>query len=58
MKHWGMSPTSVTTCLQTKEVHRNHNLQCHTHIQKAENREVSLKLSLILRELLIALHMI
>jgi len=57
MKHWVMLPTSVTTCLQTREVHRNHSAQCDTHIQVAENREVSLKLSSILRELLIALHM-
>jgi hypothetical protein len=25
IKHWGMSPASITICLQTREEHRNHN---------------------------------
>ena len=32
MKHWGMSPTSITICLQTKKVHKNSNAPCdYTH---------------------------
>ena len=28
MKQWGMSPTSITICFQTREVHRNCNAPC------------------------------
>jgi hypothetical protein len=28
MKHWGMSRTSITNCLQTRAVHRNRNAPC------------------------------
>ena len=58
MKHWGMFPTSITICMQTREDHRNHNAP-HDDIYTGSSgkQEVTLELSWILRELLIALHM-
>ena len=58
MKPCGMSPMSITNCLQTREVHTE--IAMHlviTHIQEADNVEVSPEISLILRELLVAFHM-
>jgi hypothetical protein len=57
MKHLGMSATSITIYLQTTEVHINHNAPCdYTYTGSRGKQEVTLELSQILRELLIALH--
>jgi hypothetical protein len=37
MSHWGMFPTSVTICLQIREVHRNCNAPLHIY-RKKQNR--------------------
>jgi hypothetical protein len=53
-----MFPTPVTICLQIREVHRNCNEHVSTHIQEeAKKMEITIELSQILRELLIAPHM-
>jgi hypothetical protein len=57
MKHWGMSPISITISLHTREVHRKHNAPCdYTHTGSSGKPEVTLGISYILRELLIALQ--
>jgi hypothetical protein len=46
MKHWGISPTSITICLQTRKVHRNHNAPCdYTYTGNSGKQEVTLELS-------------
>jgi len=46
MKHWGMSPTSIIICLQTREEHRNRNApHDYTHTGSSGKQEVTLKLS-------------
>jgi hypothetical protein len=52
-----MSPTSITICLQTREIHRNCNAPCdYTYTGSSGKQEVTLELPKIPRELLIALH--
>jgi len=46
MKHWVMYPTSLTICLQTREVHRNRNALCdYRYIESSGKEEVTLELS-------------
>ena len=53
----GHVPTSITICLQTREVHRNCNAPCdYTYTGSIKKWEITLELSYILMELLIALH--
>jgi len=48
---------SVTTCHQTREVHRNCNAPCdYTYTGSSKKREVNFELSYIMMEFLIALH--
>jgi len=55
LKQWGMSPTSVTICLQTREVHINRNAPgVYTYTGGSGKLEITLELSKILRKLLIA----
>ena len=43
MRQWGMSPTSISICLSTREVHRHCNAPWIIQTQEAmENREVTL----------------
>ena len=59
MKHWDMYPLSTTIFLQTKELHRNRNASCdYTYMGSSEKQEITLQLSQIFRELLIALHVL
>jgi hypothetical protein len=57
-KHWGMCPTSITISLHTRGVHRNRNALCdYTYTGSSGKPEVTLDISQILMELLIALHL-
>jgi hypothetical protein len=59
IKHLDMSAISITICLQTKEVHRNRTVSCdYRYTGSSGKQDVTLKFSHILRELLIALHVI
>jgi hypothetical protein len=46
IKHWGMSLTPITICLQIRKVHRNHNAPCeYTYTGGSGEQEVTLELS-------------
>jgi len=46
MKHWGMSLTPTTICLQSREFQRNHNAPCeYTYTGGSREQEVTLELS-------------
>jgi hypothetical protein len=53
-----MIPTSITINVQTTEVHRNrHALFHYTYTGSSGKQEVTIQISYILREFLIALHL-
>ena len=59
MKHWGMSPTSIRICLQTRDAHRNRNTPYdYTYTGSSGKQKVTIELSQILRKLLIEFHVI
>jgi len=46
LKYWGMSPTSITICLQTREVHINRKAPgVYTYTGSSGKQEVTLELS-------------
>ena len=56
-KHCSMSAIPVNICLQTTQVHTNRNAPCdYRHTGNSGRQKVTLELSWIFRELLIALH--